>query len=471
MTERFEEFVLNFFRKIKCNVADDGIGYTITNVPKSFLDILKKNEPLKISFNLNENYDFIDNNSQILKSIEKYLESAGRTTLLKIDFEVNPEEEIRKNINLKNCEINNIEKKHINNFFTRISFLSVFNYLNEREQVLNEIYIHNKKVVLGDLSGYKIVEGSNTDIQLDKLKDSYDIAKEELKKLLESKTTEIGNNLSLGLNKELNRISEYYNIRLSELGGDLSKQIERIEELELELRICEDGKKEDLKTRIEKLKKGLLKIGTDDAKERILKEKEFSIQNAKQKFSLNITNKVINTTIIYYPIYDFKLILKSDVKKNPKNNNQISHIISINYDPLTKELSGLFCDNCNKKLNEVLLCSSGHVVCESCLERCGDCGKLFCKKCLTKICSTCGKKLCKDCFKICPKCGKYICSNCTRKDCVTGEEICLNCLRACSRCHGLTQEKYFGISLNGSKICQKCLAEESRNKIIKRIFE
>ena len=58
-----------------------------------------------------------------------------------------------------------------------------------------------------------------------------------------------------------------------------------------------------------------------------------------------------------------------------------------------------------------------------------------------------------------------------RSDCVTGEERCTMCLRACLRCHGVTEEKYFKEALDGSKVCQKCIAEEKRNKVMKNLFE
>lgn len=469
MNENFEEFVLNFFRKLKCDIADDGVGFIIKNIPKSFIDILDIPEPLKISFKKIEDYNYLHPNSYIFRIIEKYLDNAGKTTLLKIDFDISPGDEIKKLLNFKNCSIGTIEKKHKNNFFTRFSFLSVFNYLTEREQLLNEIYVYENRVIEGDLTGYKVIEANNIETEIKNMQEYYNIAKEKLKLLIEDKKKDIENILVDNLNEETKRINEYYDVRLSELGGDLSKQLKKIKELELELRLSDDSKKNELKERIERLQKGLLKIADDDAKNRVLREKEFSVQNAKQKFSLNISNKLINTTAIYYPIYNFKLLL--NLESNKGVSSTTSRLVDITYNPLTKNFSELHCESCNVNIREILLCSSGHIVCNNCLQKCEECGKVYCKKCLTKSCSICAKKLCKNCFKICNKCNKYVCFNCLRKDCVTGEDFCLDCLRACSKCHGLTQEKFFGISDNGSKICQKCLASENRNKIIEQIFD
>ena len=67
-------------------------------------------------------------------------------------------------------------------------------------------------------------------------------------------------------------------------------------------------------------------------------------------------------------------------------------------------------------------------------------------------------------------CGRYTCRDHFRKDCVSGEERCVFCLRACLRCHGMAQEKYFSEARDGSKVCQKCVGEENRNKVLKNIF-
>ncbi len=463
MSEKIEEFILNFFRKIKCSIADDGNGFIISDIPKSFLDLINSAGDLKICFDKKvDGYELIQKNSSIVRAIEKFLDSAGKTTLLKIDFEIDPEKEIMKFFNLKNCEIGNIEKKHKNNFFARYSFISNFRYLNDQEQVLNEIYIHDGKVVNGDLSGYKVVEGISSEAEVENIKRYYQIARQELKGLLLDKTEECSSYLSDELDKEIDRIKAHYNTQLSELGGNLNKQLERIGELELDMRVSEGEKKKELKGRIDRLRKGLLKMGDDDAKEKVMREQNFSVNNAKQKYSLNVNNKLLNTTVIYYPVYSFNLWLTADGSKR---------VVEVFYDPLTKTFSDLHCENCNKLVRDVLLCTSGHIVCSDCLDHCSDCGKVYCEKCLKRTCTVCGRKLCKNCAKVCPSCGQNVCKDHFRMDCVSGEYLCLNCLRACSRCHGVTQEKYFGVSIEGSKICKKCLGEENRNKVLKRIFD
>ena len=145
-------------------------------------------------------------------------------------------------------------------------------------------------------------------------------------------------------------------------------------------------------------------------------------------------------------------------------------LVKMSYDPLTKTISKLICESCGQEISRLNLCSSGHLTCDNCVEKCGECGKEFCKKCLRRSCSICGKKLCNNCSVMCLGCGKYICRDHMRKDCVSGEERCVSCLRACLRCHGLSSEKYFGEAMDGSKICQKCLGKEKRGEVLGKLF-
>ncbi|MFA5484767.1 MAG: hypothetical protein WC260_00740 [Candidatus Pacearchaeota archaeon] len=463
MVDEIKEFVLSFFTKLNCKINCEGEIYTIENIPKSFLDLLFKENPLRISFiEKKENCDFIDKHSSLLRYIEKYLDSVGKTTLLKIDFNVDPIVEIKKYLSLNNCKINNIIKKNKNNFFSRFSFLTTFCFLNEKEQLINEIYVHEGVVVDGDLSGYNVIEGNLDEINPKNLKKDYEIAKSSLSNLIKDKKDDLSLKLSSELNKEIERINKYYNTRLNEYSNELNNSIEKVKDLELKARLSEGEKKEVLISKISKLKSDLIKISNNESKDKIIKEKNFSIKDAQQKFSLNLSNKLLNTTIIYYPIFIFNLFLDNEtIKKN----------VQVSFNPLTKDFEGLRCDSCNSSLNNITLCSGGHLICKNCIKKCHSCNKIICERCITKKCYICGREFCKDCIQKCSGCGNFVCNDHIRKDFISSEDFCFNCLRACSKCHRLTQEKFFGFSENNSKICQSCIAEEKRNNILKNIFD
>jgi len=263
------------------------------------------------------------------------------------------------------------------------------------------------------------------------------------------------------LEVEVGRIRGHYENLLKELGGDLSGQIGKIKEVELELRVAEGDEKDVLRERLNRLRKGLLKMGDEESRDRVLKEQEFTTNDAVHKHSLNVDNKLVNTTVIYYPVFNFNLFLKND---------GAGRYVDMSYDPLTRSLNEVCCESCGKAISRLNLCSVGHISCDGCLEKCGECSRSFCGKCLRRNCCVCGKSLCKNCSTVCLGCGKHVCKNHLRTDCVSGEDRCVRCFRACLRCHGMSQEKYFGEALDGSKVCQKCLGAEKRGEVMGKIF-
>jgi len=458
MEDKFRDFVLDFFGELGCDVnLDDGV-YVVSGVPRTFSDIVGYSGDYRICFDKKrEDAEFVVQSSRIGVAIKKFLDSSGKTTILKIDFDCDPLVEIKKRIKLKNCEVDNVSRKYRDNFFSRFSFITTFRYLNEKEQVLNEVYVHDGEIVNGDLSGYDVIEGEKKQVESEFLKRDLEVAREYLKGLVVEKTEELSVIVSGRLEEEVARVNEYYDRQLGELSNDLKKQINRIKSLELEMRSSEGEKRDQLRGKVERLRRGLLKMADDDVKEKIEKEQGFTLKDTEQKFSLDISSRVLNVTVICYPVFLFNLYLKNKDSKK---------FVELAYDPLIHDFLNLRCSSCGKKISEILLCGGGHIVCDDCLGRCGECGLEFCKKCISRSCSSCGKELCRDCLKVCFGCSKSICSTHMRQDCVTGDDRCVLCMRACSRCHGVAQEKNFSESKDGSKVCLKCLGEEKRKGIL-----
>jgi len=457
-----KQFTVEFFKNLKCELTWQEGVLVVRGVPRSFEDIFGKASPYFLSFEYHlPGTEYVLRGSPIFLAMAKYLEGSGKTTLLKIDFDVDPVKELEKLAELRNCRIENVAKKHKNNFFSRFTFVTTFHFLNEREQTVHEIYVHEGNVVEGDLSGYKVVEGEGKEASSKHLEKDYLVARENLKELLKGKTDEISLLLGGKLEQEIERIRTHYNSLLQELGGDINERIDKIKDLEIRIRAGESDPA--LKGRLERLRQGLVKMGDDDSKGRILKEQEYTIKDAMHKFSLNVDNKLVNTTVIYYPVFTFQLFLKGV--------GGAGRFIETSYDPLKKSLSSFVCESCSKEVKQVNLCFGGHISCDACLNKCGECLKSFCMKCLKRSCSACGKALCKDCVKLCLGCSGAVCNTHMRADCVNGEDRCVKCLRACMRCHGLASPKHFGESLDGSKVCLKCLAEERRSKVMKKLFD
>jgi len=468
--EQVKNFVVGFFESLKCDVNWNNDVLIVENVPSGFENFVGKIAPYRLVFEKGLDGEFAGKGSSFLDSILKFLKRGGKTSILRIDFDIDAEAEIRKRLKLKNCELESLSRSYRNNFFTRFSFVVNFNYLNRSERVVEEVYVYDGEVVSGDLDGYGVLDGEKLEVDKDKVKTDYKVAMVGLQERLGVKVGEISEELKVGADVEVGRIREYYDKQLGELGGDLKNKLVKIKELELELRSCDEAECDGIRVRLDKLRKGLVKIGDDEAAERVLREREMTIGDAMQKFSLNVDRKLVNTTVIYYPRYFFKLHLKNSGAIG--NRQRVAErLLEMSYDPLMKRLGRLVCEGCGADVVNLTLCAGGHVSCGECLAVCGECGKKFCVKCLKKGCVSCGRRLCRDCAVMCRGCGKFACRTHMRVDCVSGEERCVSCLRACLRCHGMCEERFFSEARDGSKVCMKCLGMERRGEVMGRVFE
>lgn len=482
--------MFGFFESLGSRVSWDGDKLIVENVPGKFEEYFGRVSPYEFVFDKRVKGEFAGKGSEVLEKILKFLKRGGKTSILRIDFSQRDDSKgpadvdiIMEKLRLKNCEVESVGRRFKNNFFTRFSFVVNFNYLNESERVVEEVFVYDGEVIDGNLEGYDVVDGEKLDIDKGKVKADYEVALKGLGERVREVQERIAGELKEKMDEEVGRIRDYYEVQLREFGGDLSDKLSRVKELELEIRGAGEEEKEVLLRRLEKLRSGLVKVGDDDAVERVEREREATIDDAKQKFSLGVDRKLVNTTVVYYPVFVFKIYLREGsltaMGSTSSNTNVPSEdprragkrLIEICYDPLTGEMDGLDCESCGKSLDGVNVCANGHLSCSECMGVCGECGGKFCRKCLERSCSVCGRKLCKNCLRVCRGCGRYTCATHMRKDCVSGDERCTICLRACLRCNGVSQEKFFGEARDGSKVCGKCLGKERRSGIIDKVFD
>jgi hypothetical protein len=403
--EDIKNFTVAFFTNLKSNLFWDNNGkkLTITSVPESFEKFYGKKAPYELVFSqkdLTLNEEPMIKGSFLLNCMKEYLSDKGQATLIKLQFDNEIKEELKKYIRLKNSEVSSISKKVDYDWLILFTFLTNLQYLNEKEQIINKITIKKDKLVNFDLDKYQTIEGKKEEINIGDIKSQYALAKEYLKELIKPKIQEITLTLNAKLEKEIQRIKKHYENQLNEDTENRKKIEEQLKELK------EQEKKylleEIQKSKIKKMQENLELLNTADKKEKILKEEAFFIQDESHKHSLNIENKMLNTTIVYYPVYNLGICLK---------NNTATRIFDIKFNPLTKEISNINCESCNKDIKEVSLCTSGHLSCSGCLRACLECQNEYCNKCLGNSCFSCGKKLCKKCSKKCSSCGKIKCKN------------------------------------------------------------
>lgn len=458
--DKLVEFTKEFFKTLECSIKEEGDVLVVEKAPEKFEKYYGKAAPYKIIFSREregtEGFDVVTKGSYLLKAMISYLGKSGETTLLKIKFDVHPEEEIKKRIFLSNCEIARLTQKKKHDYFSRFTFLTTFEYLNGKEQLTNDVYVYSGNVIQGDLSRYNVVDGDKRDIVIENIDREYSVSREELKERLKEKIQEISFELKIKLDKELERIESHFNQIILERGENLKKLENRKLLLDSQKDFGEDIEEVDKK--ISRLETEINNLKENTNLEELEKEKEREKKLELTKHSLNVSNKLINTTIIYYPLLYFDVFLKN---KNSKR------MVEVTYNPLSEELSESFCEKCGKKAEKFLLDGSGHLICEKCVNYCGECKEIYCEKCLIKKCSFCNKKLCLNCSVRCNSCGKDFCKSHTEKDVFDGKAYCFNCMSVCTKCGGR-----FKPSSKGQKnICEKCNMEAIKKETLGRIFK
>jgi len=441
--EEIKKFAIDFFNRLGCRTKIENESLVVEGVPSDFEVFYGKKSPYKIIFDKeseNENSELAVKGSFLIKSMANYLENRGQTTLLKIDFKIDPNEIIRKNINLGDSILSSINKKIRYSVVVRFSFLSVFQYLNEKKQILNSICVDEKGKIDFNPEDFKMIEGSSSEFNISDINLYYLNSKKELKNITDKKTNEIKNYLGDKIKKEVERIENHYKNQKEELNKSADRLKSQIKEIEEKSKNIEGGIDE---LKIKKLKDNLNSLNIEEKISKIEQEEKFFINDEIFKHSLNINNKLINTSLIYYPTYIFDIILK--------NKEGSARQITIDYDPIKDKTEELECELCRKKINEIILCSSGHLICKDCCGICENCRRKSCFSCLKNLCEKCRKRICKKCLSRCMKCGKQVCIEHIRKDFLSKKEECIDCIDKCSEC-----QNYFDrVNIKKCKSCER----------------
>jgi hypothetical protein len=425
-----KEFFLKFFKNLGCKVSENGECLNIIDIPSSFEKFSGKKGPYAFCFESPvDGYEFVGANHYIINSMKDFLEGRGETTLLKFDVNFDPKKELESLIPLRNCEVKSFSKVSENKFLFRFSFATVFQYLNEKEQIINNIYIRDGEIIDFDES-FELSEGNKRDVKEIVFDNEYELSKNKLKEMIEPKKNEISLKLNDMLKKEISRIEIHYKNRLDEVNKDsLKKQIHKFDE--------------------------------ENSPESFKEEEKTLIEHEVRKHALSIKNRLLNVSIICYPIYNLNVVL---------NSGSDNRMIQIDYDPIKKSISPLFCMSCKTPLDEIIICTSGHLICRNCGERCEICGGVFCKMCSEKLCSFCSKKVCSNCGEICEGCKKTFCKNHAYPINDSGKKLCRNCIKRCCEC-GLMIEPGFIKKIGENFYCLKCFNAEKGKKILDDVFE
>lgn len=309
-----KDFIIEFFKDAKID-EDKGV-LTISEVHKDFEDFIGKKSPYKLVFdfdlhNKHKDSELIMQGSYFLLAIKDYLSDKGLTSLQKIN--INPElSKIRKLGKFKDSDI----KQSGFEYLSEMTFMSVYQYLNEKKQSTNKFLFKGRETIDLDIKNLKVQEGNKEEISIIDLNETYKLAKNKLNFCTNREIKNIKPILKEKLDKELERVKEHYHKQIKEKDEELDRCLEKIVGLknklkhtyyERDIRILNRLIKESME-RLEKLKQ-------KSYRERLRAEEEFHTNDVIEKHVLSIKNKLINTTIYYYPIYEITTTSKEKTKK------------------------------------------------------------------------------------------------------------------------------------------------------------
>ncbi|MBR9705974.1 hypothetical protein GOV14_02995 [Candidatus Pacearchaeota archaeon] len=463
-SKKIQNFTIKFFQNLKASLERGGDILIVKDVPSDFEKFSRRSSPYFLVFDekkMTGKTELIAKGSSLLKSMTDYVSDSGSATILRIKFEADAGNVFKGHLNFIDCRVDSSIKKQKNNFFSRFTIQSTFQYLNKRDQIINVIHVHNGKIVDGDLSNYPVVEGKKEDVPLEELRAEYELVKKQTKELLHEKIEEIKVILDKDLKKGTKRIKKHFDAQRNEALVSMKQDMIKIKSLAIEMTRRSGLEYDKIKRKIQRLKENIERVKKNNKADRILREEEFAITDEKHKHSLNIDNKLINTTVIYYPRFIFETKIK---------NNKCTAKAIFEYNPLINRLNPIVCNNCNKKTKHITLCSNGHIICPKCNNPCGDCGENYCKKCLSHECSFCTKKMCKDCKLACFKCKKVFCQNHLNSDNLSENLGCNKCLKMCPQCNTYSDKDFFKKNNANQTVCQKCVTKSNIKNLTDQIF-
>ncbi len=438
----FKTFAESFFLQLGAKVQWNNDVLTITNVPQGFEEFYGKKAPYRLVFSTSSDpmAELVARGSFILKAMTSYLDQRGQTALIKLDFDRDYKEEFTRYFKFKNSNLLQITSRETYDSLVRFTFGTTLQYLNEKETVTNSIFVKNNLVVPFVLEKYNQKEGKSDEFSVQDIKPAYEVAKSSLKSLIEPRLKESQALLKVKLERELARIQQHYTHQRQEREVHLQKLRDQLAQLEKQSSDLVAAKKQ-------RVAESIRDYENSSIHEKFSKEEAFFIQDETHKHALNVHNKLINTSLIYYPIFTFTFFLK---------NADVTRQVALTYNPLDDSLvQPIRCEGCKSEIREILICSSSHIVCANCYDQCRQCERGICKNCTIRTCDVCMRKLCKRCAVKCTLCWKDVCKTHSHINYVNGKIGCSNCLQRCAVCGTYADKKHSKNTQRGNT-CDKC---------------
>ncbi len=282
-----KKFLLEFF---KDSIIEEKEGvFTVNNVSEDFENFIGKKAPYKFVFDIGthnkvDNSELIMQGSYFLLAIRDYLENKGQTSLVKL--QLNPKDKTK--MKGEKC-------------FYEFSFMSTYQYLNDKKQSLHRFFVKDGKILDIDISKFKTQKGNKEEIQTLNSEEYYNFAKKKLGEQVSQDVKPIKNLLKQKLEKELTRIKDHYSKQIKEKDEEVESCANKTKLLQSKLRHTSYERDRNIIIRlIKESTERLDMLKKRSYKERLKAEEEFHIKDEVEKHALTIKNTLINITVYYF---------------------------------------------------------------------------------------------------------------------------------------------------------------------------
>lgn len=441
-------FTQGFFKSLGCKVIENGGVLSVSEVPKKFEAFVGKKGPYKFVFSSEDSGkgELLTKGSFFVNAMANYVKTKRKTSLIKLDFDMNLNDEIDSRFTFLNCRLKDVGIRERFEYLVRFTFSTTFQYLNEKKNETIPIFIRAGEPIEFKIENYKQLDGKKEEVSFDNLNMEYDVAKIAVKDIITEKTKKVGEMLSKKLEKEIQRVEKHFEQQLKEIDKEKENLEKQIEKLRERLEKVGDEERAEINKKILKINGQISELERSDKKEKVEKEKKFFIEDEKHKHSLNISNDLINTTIIYYPIYYLSMKLEKE---------GVSGQAEVEFDPMQKYISPVKSKGSGEGIYKIHLCDGGEVCKPDETVECIESGKNFCKSLMNITCNHCGKPVHKN-YAVKTRDGKYYARRFVKTDCMTGIPEYIGNMKLCPSAGEYTSKENFKECPNcGTQVCPK----------------
>ncbi len=224
----------------------------------------------------------------------------------------------------------------------------------------------------------------------------YKRAQEHLAARIDGAAARFEAEVSSRMERELNRIEEYYRGLVGERLESVRSVFKRISAAGVRVDLARTwqtyeryneqiGKLKEEANEIERLYKAEL--------QGLSKEREQRLQEVREKYHARVEVSLLQGAYVMVPRFEWSVRLQAKTRRD----------ITILYDVLRKRLVDFTCECCEEPLiGPVYLCGCEGLTCEHCHSRCSQCGGDHCYTCSQGRCHVCDRPLCPTCDTSCP---------------------------------------------------------------------